>query len=156
MAQKDVGVTKLTFVFDKGKNATMSITVKNSEQPDVPIISGPFEKLQATAFDSSKDVTVEDGKVTFNSTDSYIAFNLDFGSETASKLIAYVKEPNNSGQLFVSSGSLDQNKRTVYDLGNGSWKEVNAGLYPTFTGSTTIYIHTNKPGLQIEWLQFAE
>lgn len=156
LANQEVGVTKLTFVFDEGKNATMSITVKNSEQPDVPIVSGPFEKLQATAFDSSNDVTVEDGKVTLNSTDSYIAFELDFGSETARNVFAYVKEPDNGGQLFVRSGSLSQSVATVYNLGNGSWSEVNNSLWPTVTGSTTIYIQTNKPGLQIEWLQFAK
>lgn len=156
LANQEVGVTKLTFVFDKGKNATMSITVKNSDQPGGPIVSGPFGKIQANAFDSSNDVTVEEGKVTLNSTDSYIAFELDFGSETANSITAYVKEPDNSGQLFVSGGSLGQNKSTVWNLGNGSWKEVNGSLYPTFTGSTTIYIHANKPGVQIEWLQFAK
>lgn len=157
LAQKDVGVTKLTFVFDKGKNATMSITVKNSDQPDVPIVSGAFGKLQATACDSYNDVTMENGIVTFNSTDSYIAFNLDFESKTAKKVYAYVKEPDNGGQLLVSSGSKGQSTRTVYNLGNGSWTEVsNDNLWPTLTGSTTIYIHTNKPGLQIEWLKFAE
>ena len=156
LATKEVGVTKLTFVFDKGKNATMSITVKDSDQPDVPIVSGAFGKLQATACDSSNDVTMENGIVKFNSTNSYIAFNLDFGSETAKKVSAYVKEPNNSGQLFVSIGSLGQNKRTVWNLGNGSWKEASENLNPTVTGSTTIYIQTNKPGVEIEWLQFAK
>ena len=156
LATKEVGVTKLTFVFDKGKNATMSITVKDSDQPDVPIVSGPFEKIQATAYDSSNNVTVENGIVKFNSTDSYIAFNLDFGSETAKKVSAYVKEPNNSGQLFVSIGSLGQNKRTVWNLGNGSWTEASENLNPTVTGSTTIYIQTNKPGVEIEWLQFTK
>ena len=157
MAQKEVGVTKLTFVFDKGKNATMSITVKNSDQPGGPIVSGPFEKIQADAFVDQKGVTVENGIVTFNSTDSYIAFKLDFGSETAKKVYAYVKQPDNSGQLLVSSGSKGQNTRQVHNLGNGTWtKASNDNLWPTLTGSTTIYIQTNKPGVQIEWLQFAK
>ena len=156
LANREVGVTKLTFVFDKGKNATMSITVKNSAQPDVPIVSGAFGKLQATACNDSKDVTVEDGIVTLNSTDSYIAFNLDFGSETANKISARVKDPGYGGQLYVSSGSLGKNVRNVYNLGNTSWTETSAGLYPTLTGSTTIYIQANKPGIQIEWLQFAK
>ena len=74
-----------------------------------------------------------------NSTSSYIAFTLDFGSETAKSITIYVKEPNNSGQLFVRSGSLSSTVATVYNLGNGSWKETKNSLWPTVTGSTKIY-----------------
>ena len=156
LSKQAVGVTKLTFVFDAGKNAVMSITIKDSQLPDVPVVSGPFEKIKATDFESSDDVTIEDGKVTLNSTSSYIAFTLDFGSETAKSITAYVKEPNNSGQLFVRSGSLSSTVATVYNLGNGSWNETKSSLYPTVTGSTKIYIQTNKPGLQIDWIQFGK
>ena len=156
LSKQAVGVTKLTFVFDAGKNAVMSITIKDSKLPDVPVVSGPFEKIKATDYVDSKDVTIEDGKVTLNSTSSYIAFTLDFGSETAKSITAYVKEPNNSGQLFVRSGSLSSNPATVWNLGNGSWKEANSGLNPTVTGSTKIYIQTNKPGVQIDWIQFGK
>ena len=156
LSKQAVGVTKLTFVFDAGKNAVMSITIKDSKSPDVPVVSGPFEKIKAKDYVDSKDVKIEDGKVTLNSTDSYIAFDLDFGSETAKSITAYVKEPNNSGQLFVRSGSLSSAPSTVWNLGNGSWKEANSGLYPTVTGSTKIYIQTNKPGVQIDWIQFGK
>lgn len=156
LSKQAVGVTKLTFVFDAGKNAVMSITIKDSKSPDVPVVSGPFEKIKAKDYVDSKDVKIEDGKVTLNSTDSYIAFDLDFGSETAKSITAYVKEPNNSGQLFVRSGSLSSNPATVWNLGNGSWKEANSGLNPTVTGSTKIYIQTNKPGVQIDWIQFGK
>ena len=156
LSKQAVGVTKLTFVFDAGKNAVMSITIKDSQLPDVPVVSGPFEKIKATDFESSDDVTIEDGKVTLNSTSSYIAFDLDFGSETAKSITAYLKEPNNSGQLFVRSGSLSSTVATVYNLGNGSWKETKNSLWPTVTGKTKIYIQTNKPGLQIDWIQFGK
>ena len=156
LSKQAVGVTKLTFVFDAGKNAVMSITIKDSKLPDVPAVSGPFEKIKAKDYVDSKDVKIEDGKVTLNSTDSYIAFDLDFGSETAKSITAYVKEPNNSGQLFVRSGSLSSAPSTVWNLGNGSWKEANSGLNPTVTGSTKIYIQTNKPGVQIDWIQFGK
>ena len=159
LSKQAVGVTKLTFVFDAGKNAVMSITIKDSKSPDVPdvpAVSGPFDKIKATDFESSDDVTIEDGKVTLNSTSSYIAFTLDFGSETAKSITIYVKEPNNSGQLFVRSGSLSSTVATVYNLGNGSWKETKNSLWPTVTGSTKIYIQTNKPGLQIDWIQFGK
>ena len=102
LSKQAVGVTKLTFVFDAGKNAVMSITIKDSKSPDVPdvpAVSGPFDKIKATDCTAdSKDIKVEDGKVTLNSTSSYIAFDLDFGSETAKSITAYLKEPNNSGQ----------------------------------------------------------
>ena len=81
-----------------------------------------------------------------------------FGTDVfkVGQIVYGVKEPDNSGQLLVRSGSLSQSVATVYNLGNGSWKEVNNSLWPTVTGSTTIYIQANKPGLQIEWLQFAK
>ena len=157
LSKQAVGVTKLTFVFDAGKNAVMSITIKDSKLPDVPAVSGPFDKIKATDCTAdSKDIKVEDGKVTLNSTSSYIAFDLDFGSETAKSITAYLKEPNNSGQLFVRSGSLSSTVATVYNLGNGSWKETKNSLWPTVTGKTKIYIQTNKPGLQIDWIQFGK
>ena len=97
LSKQAVGVTKLTFVFDAGKNAVMSITIKDSKSPDVPdvpAVSGPFDKIKATDCTAdSKDIKVEDGKVTLNTTDSYIAFDIDFGSETAKSITTYVKEP---------------------------------------------------------------
>ena len=157
LSKQAVGVTKLTFVFDAGKNAVMSITIKDSKLPDVPVVSGPFEKIKATDCTAdSKDIKVEDGKVTLNTTDSYIAFDIDFGSETAQSITTYVKEPNNSGQLFVRIGSLTSNSVRIYNLGNGSWKEINTRLWPTVTGKTKIYIQANKPGVQIDWIQFGK
>ena len=156
LSKQAVGVTKLTFVFDAGKNAVMSITIKDSKSPDVPVVSGPFEKIKAKDYVDSKDVKIEDGKVTLNSTDSYIAFDLDFGSETAKSITTYVKEPNNSGQLFVRIGSLTSSPARIYNLGNGSWKEINSSLWPTVTGKTKIYIQANKPGVQIDWIQFGK
>ena len=160
LSKQAVGVTKLTFVFDAGKNAVMSITIKDSKSPDVPdvpAVSGPFDKIKATDCTAdSKDIKVEDGKVTLNTTDSYIAFDIDFGSETAKSITTYVKEPNNSGQLFVRIGSLTSSPARIYNLGNGSWKEVNSSLWPTVTGKTKIYIQANKPGVQIDWIQFGK
>ena len=128
LSKQAVGVTKLTFVFDAGKNAVMSITIKDSKSPDVPdvpAVSGPFDKIKATDCTAdSKDIKVEDGKVTLNTTDSYIAFDIDFGSETAKSITTYVKEPNNSGQLFVRIGSLTSSPARIYNLGNGSWKRL--------------------------------
>ena len=160
LSKQAVGVTKLTFVFDAGKNAVMSITIKDSKSPDVPdvpAVSGPFDKIKATDCTAdSKDIKVEDGKVTLNTTDSYIAFDIDFGSETAKSITTYVIEPNNSGQLFVRIGSLTSSPARIYNLGNGSWKEINSSLWPTVTGKTKIYIQANKPGVQIDWIQFGK
>ena len=155
LAQQSVGTTKLTFVFDAGANATLTITIKNSTTGEKPAVTGPFDKIQAKSFEDSKNITVSGDKVTFNSTDSYIAFTLDFGSEKATKVAAYVKEPNNSGQLFIRSGSLSASAAaTVYNLGNGSWKEASNSVNPNLTGKTTIYIQTNKAGVELEWVQF--
>lgn len=155
LAQQSVGTTKLTFVFDAGANATLTITIKNSTTGEKPAVTGPFDKIQAKSFGDSKNITVSGDKVTFNSTDSYIAFTLDFGSEKATKVAAYVKEPNNSGQLFIRSGSLSASAAaTVYNLGNGSWKEASNSVNPNLTGKTTIYIQTNKPDVELEWVQF--
>ena len=155
LAKQSVGTMKLTFVFDAGANATLTITIKNSTTGEKPAVTGPFDKIQAKSFEDSKNITVSGDKVTFNSTDSYIAFTLDFGSETATKVTAYVKEPNNSGQLFIRNGSLSAPAAaTVYNLGNGSWKEASNSVNPNLTGKTTIYIQTNKAGVELEWVQF--
>ena len=155
LAKQSVGTTTLTFVFDAGANATLTITIKNSTTGEKPAVTGPFNKIQAISFEDSKNVTVSGDTVTFNSKDSYIAFTLDFGSEKATKVAAYVKEPNNSGQLFIRSGSLSASAAaTVYNLGNGSWKEASNSVNPNLTGKTTIYIQTNKAGVELEWVQF--
>ena len=154
LAKQSVGTTTLTFVFDAGANATLTIMIKNSTTGEKPAVTGPFDKIKAISFEESKNVTVSGDTVTFNGTDSYIAFTLDFGSAIPQKVAAYVKQPNNSGQLFIRSGSLSATVATVYNLGNGSWTEASNGLYPKPTGKTKIYIQTNKPGVELEWVQF--
>ena len=154
LAKQSVGTTKLTFVFDAGANATLTIMIKNSTTGEKPAVTGPFDKIQAISFEKSNDITVSGDTVTFNSTDSYIAFTLDFGSEKATKVAAYVKEPDNSGQLFIRNGSLSAPPTMVYNLGNGSWKEVSSSGNPNLTGKTTVYIQANKAGVEMKWVQF--
>ena len=154
LAKQSVGTTTLTFVFDAGANATLTIMIKNSTTGEKPAVTGPFDKIQAISFEKSNDITVSGDTVTFNSTDSYIAFTLDFGSEKATKVAAYVKEPDNSGQLFIRNGSLSAPPTTVYNLGNGSWKEVSSSGNPNLTGKTTVYIQANKAGVEMKWVQF--
>jgi len=154
LAKQSVGTTTLTFVFDAGANATLTITIKNSTTGEKPAVTGPFDKIQAISFEKSNDITVSGDTVTFNSTDSYIAFTLDFGSEKATKVAAYVKEPDNSGQLFIRNGSLSAPPTMVYNLGNGSWKEVSSSGNPNLTGKTTVYIQANKAGVEMKWVQF--
>ena len=154
LAKQSVGTTTLTFVFDAGANATLTIMIKNSTTGEKPAVTGPFDKIQAISFEKSNDITVSGDTVTFNSTDSYIAFTLDFGSEKATKVAAYVKEPDNSGQLFIRNGSLSAPPTMVYNLGNGSWTEASNSLYPNLTGKTTVYIQANKAGVEMKWVQF--
>mgnify|MGYP002912004808 FL=1 len=141
-------------MFDAGANATLTIMIKNSTTGEKPAVTGPFNKIQAISFEDSKNVTVSGDTVTFNSKDSYIAFTLDFGSEKATKVAAYVKEPDNSGQLFIRNGSLSAPPTMVYNLGNGSWTEASNSLYPNLTGKTKIYIQTSNPGVEMKWVQF--
>ena len=42
----------------------------------------------------------------------------------------------------------------VYNLGNGSWKEVSSSGNPNLTGKTTVYIQANKAGVEMKWVQF--
>ena len=154
LAKQSVGTATLTFVFDAGANATLTIMIKNSTTGEKPAVTGPFDKIQAISFEKSNDITVSGDTVTFNSTDSYIAFTLDFGSEKATKVAAYVKEPDNSGQLFIRNGSLSAPPTMVYNLGNGSWKEVSSSGNPNLTGKTTVYIQANKAGVEMKWVQF--
>ncbi|MCI5882795.1 MAG: hypothetical protein MRZ84_02000, partial [Eubacterium sp.] len=154
LANMSTGNTKLTFVFDKGKNATLTISVKNTETGEGNDPSGSFGKIQATSANSSQGVTVKDGKITFDSTDSYIAFEVDLGSKELQSVTAYVKEPDYGGQLLVCSGSLNNTVATIGNLGNGNWKEASNTTWPKPTGKTTLYIQTDKPGLQIDWIKF--
>ena len=137
--------------FDLKEEAQTDITTKlilSGERSFSEIRNGNVVLKQGT------DYTIDGDTVTFNSTDSYIAFTLDFGSEKATKVAAYVKEPDNSGQLFIRNGSLSAPPTMVYNLGNGSWKEVSSSGNPNLTGKTTVYIQANKAGVEMKWVQF--
>lgn len=103
----------------------------------------------------SNDVTVEDGIVTFNSTDSWIAFDLDFGTDSVQNAIVYVKEPNNSGQVFICMDSVSNQVGTIYNLGNGSWKEAQNNCSIT-SGQHMVYVKVNKAGAQMQWIKFTK
>ncbi|MCH5264900.1 MAG: Ig-like domain-containing protein [Lachnospiraceae bacterium] len=156
LASLQTGTASLTFVFSAGRNAVLTLTIKDTTPGAVPDIKGPFEEIPATAFTDSNDVTVEDGTVTFNSTDSWISFSLDFGTDSVSQASVYVKEPNNSGQIFIYLDGLTSQVSTIYNLGNGSWKETSNNCTINSGGTHTVYVKTNKAGVMLKWLKFTK
>ncbi|MCH5252212.1 MAG: Ig-like domain-containing protein [Lachnospiraceae bacterium] len=156
LASLKTGTVSLTFVFSAGRNAVLTLTIKDTTPGAVPDIGGPFEQIPATAFADSNDVTVEDGIVTFNSTDSWISFTLDFGTDSASHAYVYVKEPNNGGQISIYLDSLNNSPAPIYNLGNGSWKEADNSIYPPFSGAHTVYVKTNRAGVMLKWIKFTK
>lgn len=155
LATLDTGSVTLTFIFRAGRNVKLTLTIKDTTEGVIPDPSGPFEQISAAAFTDSKDVTVEDGIVTFHSTDSWIAFDLDFGTDSVQNAIVYVKEPNNSGQVYICMDDVSKQVGTIYNLGNGSWHETQNNCSIT-AGSHTIYVKVNKAGVQMEWLKFTK
>ncbi len=156
LASLSTGTTTLSFVFSAGRNASLVLTIKDTTPGAVPEVSGPYEEIAASAFTESNDVTVEDGIVTFNSTDSWIAFTLDFGTDQVANACVYVQEPNNSGQIFIYLDNLTNQVSTIYNLGNGSWKETSNNCTINSGGSHTVYVKTNKAGVKLEWLKFTK
>lgn len=155
LASLETGNVSLSFVFSAGRKATLSLKIKDTTQGVIPEPSSPFEQISAAAFTDSHDVTVEEGIVTFNSTDSWIAFDLDFGTDAVQNGIVYVKEPNNSGQVYVCMDSVSKQVGTIYNLGNGSWKETQNNCSIT-SGQHMIYVKVNKAGVQMQWIKFTK
>lgn len=155
LAALDTGKASLTFVFSAGRKAVLSLTIKDTTPGVITAPSSPFEQISAAAFSDSNDVTVKDGIVTFNSTDSWIAFDLDFGTDSVQNGIVYVKEPNNSGQVFICMDDVSKKVGTIYNLGNGSWHETNNNCSIT-SGKHTVYVMVNKAGVQMEWIKFTK
>lgn len=96
LAGLNTGKLSLSFVFSAGRKAVLNVTIKDTTSV-TPEPSSPFEQIPITAFSASENVTVEDGIVTFNSTDSYVAFDLDFDSDV-SETIVCVGEPGTAGR----------------------------------------------------------
>ena len=155
LATLKTGKASLSFVFSAGRKAVLSVTIKDTTQGVIPDPSSPFEQISAAAFTDSNDVAVQDGIVTFNSTDSWIAFDLDFGTDAVQNAVVYVKEPNNSGQVFICMDSVSKQVSTIYNLGNGSWKEAQNNCSIT-SGQHTVYVKVNKAGVQMEWIKFTK
>ena len=121
----------------------------------MPEPSSPFEQTAAAAFTDSNNVTVEEGIVTFNSTDSWIAFDLDFGTDSVQDAIVYVKEPDYSGQVFIGLDSVFDTVSTIYNLGNGQWREAKNNC-SIASGQHKVYVKVNKAGVQMQWIKFTK
>lgn len=155
LASQKTGTVSLSFVFSAGRMATLSLKIKDTTLGAVPEPSSPFEQIAAAAFTDSHDVTVADGVVTFTNEDSWIAFDLDFGADSVQNAAVYVKEPNNSGQVFIGSDNVSSTVSTIYNLGNGSWKEAQNNCSIS-GGKHKVYVKVNKAGIQLQWLKFTK
>lgn len=155
LAAMETGKISLSFVFSAGRKAVLNVTVKDTTPGAEPSVDSPFEQIPATAFSASKDVTIQDGIVTFNSAESYIAFELDF-DVAAKEAVIYVGEPSYGGKAYFSVDSENSNKETIYNLAH----------LPTFTeakatrsipaGRHTVYFSVSDAGTQIQWIKFTK
>ena len=154
LSSLSTGTATLNFVFSAGRNASLVLTIKDTTPGATPDIPGPYSEISADAFTDSNDVTVENGIVTFNSTDSWISFTLDFGTDNVANASVYVQEPNNSGQIYIYVDNLSNQVSTIYNLGNGSWTESSNYCSIRPGGSRTVYVKANKAGIKLDWLKF--
>lgn len=155
LASLDTGMVTISFVFSAGRKAALSLKIKDTTPGVVPEPSSPFEQIGAAAFTDSSDVTVEGGIVTFNNVNSWIAFDLDFGTDSVQDAVVYVKEPNNSGQVFIGLDSVSSTVSTIYNLGNGNWQEAKNNCSIT-SGQHKVYVKVNKAGVQMQWIKFTK
>ncbi len=155
LASLDTGTVAISFVFSAGRKATLSLKIKDTTHGVVPEPSSPFEQTAVAAFTDSNNVTVEEGIVTFNSTDSWIAFDLDFGTDSVQDAIVYVKEPDYSGQVFIGLDSVSNTVSTIYNLGNGQWREAKNNC-SIASGQHKVYVKVNKAGVQMQWIKFTK
>lgn len=155
LAALDTGKASLSFVFSAGRKAVLSLTIKDTTPGVTTPPSDPFEQISAAAFTESNNVTVEDGIVTFNGTDSYIAFDLDFDSNV-SETIIYASGPTYGAKAYVSVDSLNSNKETIWNMAHTpEFTEIKATTRMT-SGNHKVYVTVSDAGTQIQWIKFTK
>ncbi len=159
LATLKTGTVAISFVFSAGRKATLNLKIKDTTPGTVPDPSSPFEQIGAASFTDSNAVSVKDGIVTFNSTDSWIAFDLDFGtdSDSVKDAVVYVKEPDNGGTVYVCIDNVSSKISDIYNLGGGTWKEASGNCWPKpSSGKRKVFVKVNKAGIQMQWLKFTK
>ncbi len=157
LASLDTGTVAISFVFSAGRKAVLSLKIKDTTPGVVPEPSGPFEQTSAAAFTDSNNVTVQDGIVTFNGTDSWIAFDFEFGPDEVKDAVVYVKESGYGGTVYVYADGLSSKISDIYNLGSGDFKQASGNCWPKpSAGQHKIYVSANKAGVQIQWLKFTK
>ena len=157
LAKQSVGELVLTFVFNEGRTARLTIEITDTTEGGQPVPAGPFEEISATSYHSSSDVTVdEEGVVTFTSEKSWIAFELDFGDDSVHHAEIYVKEPEYGANVIIYTDSLGSNSSgRIYNLGNGNWTTASNDCSIT-SGKHTVYVEASHAGVQIKWIKFTK
>ncbi len=157
LASLETGTVAISFVFSAGRKAVLSLKIKDTTPGVVPEPSGPFEQTSVAAFTDSNNVTVQDGIVTFNGTDSWIAFDFDFGTDEVKDAVVYVKEPSHGGTVYVYADNLSSKISDIYNLGGGNWTQASGNCWPKpSAGQHKIYVAANNAGVQIQWLKFTK
>ncbi len=157
LASLETGTVAISFVFSAGRKAVLSLKIKDTTPGVVPEPSGPFEQTSVAAFTDSNNVTVQDGIVTFNGTDSWIAFDFDFGTDEVKDAVIYVKEPSHGGTVYVYADNLSSKISDIYNLGGGNWTQASGNCWPKpSAGQHKIYVAANNAGVQIQWLKFTK
>ncbi len=137
-------------VFDKDAEPTQPPATSTPE----PGSSDTGNQISAVTYSEANDITVDGDVVTFNSTDSWIMIDADFGANVVKNASVYVKEPDNSAQIQIYADSLSNRVSTIYNLGNGKWNTTSNNCSIT-SGTHKIYIKATKANVQIKWISFS-
>jgi len=161
------GIQDLYLVFKGGSGYLFNLgwfeftqggTSEPSPDPTEPSDpSSPFQVVEGENFIDSSGITLLPGDggtvVQFEATDSYIAFEFDFNQEPQSIDIRSASSGWGANVYFKLDGPDGQTFSTIYPSGGGSWHTNTNSTWPRPTGVKTVYITTNKPGLQLNWFE---
>ncbi len=119
----------------------------------------PYNQVEAENYSSQSGTTKLSGDggtvVKFNSTSSWIAFTVNFGSSAPSSVTFRAKDVGYGANIIIKLDSPNgQEIGRVYPSGGGVWNTASNSLYPRPTGIKTIYIMTSSPNLEINWFKF--
>nr|MDA3900996.1 carbohydrate-binding protein [Spirochaetota bacterium] len=125
--------------------------------PDLSDPMDPFKVNQAEDFTDSNGVTIVNGDggsvVRFDSTSGWISFEYDFSSGPQTIDIRSASAGWGANVYFKVDSSDGQTFSTIYPNGGGLWYTNSNSCWPRPTGVKTVYIMTNKAGLELNWFE---
>jgi hypothetical protein len=118
--------------------------------------SGGASQIEAEDYSSQSGASVESGDggniVRYQSSSSYTAYNIDFGSSGPSSIEVrgYYSGSGMQTRFYLDSEN-GTNFCTVYQSGSGDWFTSSNSCYPKPTGNHTVYVKVSVGGGQINW-----